>query len=101
MLASLSVDAAVQNIFAALLNGATLCPFDVRNNELSALADWMVNEEITIFHSTPSLYRYFVAALSARRRAFPKLRLVVMGGETVLPSNIELYKQHFERDSIC
>ena len=100
MVASLGVDAAVQDIFAALLNGATLCPFDVRKNEMSTLADWMVNEEITIFHSTPSLYRHFVAALSGRRRAFPKLRLVVMGGEKVLSSDIELYKQHFEPGSI-
>ena len=96
LVASLGVDAAVQDIFAALLNGATLCPYDIRGNELSALADWMANEEISIYHSTPSLYRYFVAALSERPWTFPKLRLIVMGGEKVVPSDIELYKKHFE-----
>ncbi len=55
-------------------------------------------EEITVFHATPSLYRYFVAALGEQpgRWSFPKLRLVVLGGEKVVPSDLELYKEHFE-----
>ena len=97
LIASLGVDAAVQDIFGALLNGATVCPYDVRSNELGALAHRMAQEEITVFHATPSLYRYFVAALSEQRRwSFPKLRLVVLGGEKVVPSDLELYKEHFE-----
>ena len=57
LIASLGVDAAVQDIFGALLNGATVCPYDVRSNELGALANgWP--KEITVFHATPSLYRY-------------------------------------------
>ena len=31
-----------------------------------------------------------------RRWSFPKLRLVVLGGEKVVPSDLELYKEHFE-----
>ena len=98
LVASLGVDAAVQDIFGALLNGATVCPFDVRSNELGALAQWIAEEEITVFHATPSLYRYFVAALSEQpgRWSFPQLRLVVLGGEKVVPSDLELYKEHFE-----
>ena len=98
LIASLGVDAAVQDIFGALLNGATVCPYDVRSNELGALAQWMAQEEITVFHATPSLYRYFVAALGEQpgRWSFPKLRLVVLGGEKVVPSDLELYKEHFE-----
>ena len=98
LVASLGVDAAVQDIFGALLNGATVCPFDVRSNELGALAQWIAEEEITVFHATPSLYRYFVAALGEQpgRWSFPKLRLVVLGGEKVVPSDLELYKEHFE-----
>ena len=69
LVASLGVDAAVQDIFGALLNGATVCPFDVRSHELGALAQWMAQEEITVFHATPSLYRYFVAALCEQRGA--------------------------------
>jgi amino acid adenylation domain-containing protein len=98
LIASLGVDAAVQDIFGALLNGATVCPYDVRSNELGALAQWIAKEEISVFHATPSLYRYFVAALAEqpRRWSFPKLRLVVLGGEKVVPSDLELYKEHFE-----
>ena len=98
LIASLGVDAAVQDIFGALLNGASVCPYDVRRNELGALAQWMAQEEITVFHATPSLYRYFVGALGEQpgRWSFPKLRLVVLGGEKVVPSDLERYKEHFE-----
>ena len=97
LIASLGVDAAVQDIFGALLNGASVCPYDVRRNELGALAQWMAQEEITVFHATPSLYRYFVGALGEQpgRWSFPKLRLVVLGGEKVVPSDLERYKEHF------
>ena len=98
LIASLGVDAAVQDIFGALLNGASVCPYDVRRQELGALARWVAAEEITVFHATPSLYRYFAAALGEQpgRWSFPKLRLVVLGGEKVVPSDLELYKEHFE-----
>ena len=48
-------------------------PYDVRGNELGALAQWMAQEEITVFHATPSLYRYLVAALGEQpgAGAFP------------------------------
>ncbi|HEY5814156.1 MAG TPA: amino acid adenylation domain-containing protein, partial [Terrimicrobiaceae bacterium] len=99
LIASYSVDAAVMDIFAALLNGATLSPYDVRRNEPVALMHWMVNEEITVFHSTPTFYRYFAGSLP-ERQTFPSLRMVVMGGEKVLPSDVELYKRHSNSDCI-
>ena len=78
----------MQDIFGALLNGATVCPYDVRSNELGALAQWMAQEEITVFHATPSLYRYLSRrCTSSRAGAFPKLRLVVLGGERWCPGS--------------
>src|SRR6185437_7195257 len=54
---SYGVDAAVQDIFGALLNGATLYPVSVREEGVGALVNCLVEHEITVFHSTPTVFR--------------------------------------------
>lgn len=98
LLASYGFDAAVMDIYAALLNGATLYPMDLKLEGLADLASWLVEHEITVYHSTPTVYRYFTAALSAER--FPALRLVVLGGEEVFKRDVDVYKRHFAQDCI-
>lgn len=58
------------------------------------MADWLVANSITIYHSTPTLYRYLVGTLSGQPR-FPKLRLLVLGGEKVVPQDVEWFQQWF------
>lgn len=94
LLATYSFDAAVMDIFGALLNGAALCPWNIKEEGLSGLADWLLAEGITIFHAVPTVYRAFVGALDGRV-AFPKVRLVVLGGEEVYRADADLYKRHF------
>ena len=94
LLSSCAVDSAVQDIFAALLNGATVCPIDVRSEDLNRLWARLNEEEITIYHSTPTVYRYFVNTLRAQETC-PSVRLVVLGGEEVQKRDFELYRQHF------
>jgi len=71
------------DIYGALLNGATLCPVDVKQTGSADLPERLIADKITIYHSTPTVYRYFVNELSsaARKLEFPNLRLVVLGGE--------------------
>ena len=80
LLSSYCFDAAVMDIYGALLNGATLYPIDIKEEGLAGLSEWLSNEEITIYHSTPTVYRYFVNSL-AEANGFPRLRLVVLGGK--------------------
>ncbi|NIM15013.1 MAG: amino acid adenylation domain-containing protein [Candidatus Aminicenantes bacterium] len=88
-------DAAVMDIYGALLNGAALYPFDLRQGDgLNRLVRWLEKEKITIFHSTPTVYRYFTRLLGGGE-AFPALRLVVMGGEAVYKEDVETYKRFF------
>ena len=91
MLASYGFDAAVMDIFGALLNGASLLPFDIRNRDFNELDEWITAEDATIYHSTPTVFRHFVDSL-AEQKTFPSLRLVVMGGERVLPKDVELFR---------
>jgi amino acid adenylation domain-containing protein len=91
-------DSAVQDMYGALLSGAKLCLFNVWEQPLDNLASWLVDERITIFHSTPTVYRYLMHHLHGH--LLDDIRLVVLGGEKVVPGDIELYKQNFSSDCL-
>jgi amino acid adenylation domain-containing protein len=101
LLASYTFDAAVMDIFGALLNGAALYPFSIKEKGFVSLAHLLQNEKITIYHSTPTVYRHFLASLGeADACRFPHLRLVVMGGEEVTTNDVALYRRHFATDCV-
>ncbi|WP_028467018.1 non-ribosomal peptide synthetase, partial [Nisaea denitrificans] len=91
--ASYAFDAAVMDFYGALLNGATLCLFDARNQSIADCAPWLEQEGVTIWHSTPSVFRAFAADLETR---LPSIRLTVMGGEAVTRADFETFRQRFE-----
>jgi amino acid adenylation domain-containing protein len=97
LFSSYCFDASVMDIYGALLNGATLCPVDLKEDGLVDLSQHLIAEEITIYHSTPTVYRYFVNELTGANQKveFPNLRLVILGGEKVTRSDVESYQQHF------
>ncbi|MGC2062020.1 MAG: amino acid adenylation domain-containing protein, partial [Thermodesulfovibrionales bacterium] len=94
LFSSYSFDAAVMDIFGALLNGATVYPINIREEGPDILSPWLVKHEITLYHSTPTVYRYFMAQLNDADE-FPAIRLVVLGGEEVVKRDVDLYKKHF------
>ncbi|HAT73593.1 MAG: Amino acid adenylation [Candidatus Moranbacteria bacterium GW2011_GWF2_36_839] len=93
-------DASVMDIFGALLNGATLYPYDIKKiGATEKLARWINKEKITIFHSVPTLYRYFIKNIK-EKQLVKNIRLVVMGGEPVLINDVESYKHYFSDSCI-
>jgi len=56
LLYSCSVSQGMKITFAALLNGATLCPLDVRKGSVTEVSDWLIRQEVTIFFSVPVLF---------------------------------------------
>ena len=95
-----SFDAAVMDIFGSLLNGSTLYPYGIKNaGAIDNLSNWIKEEKITIFHSVPTLFRYFISRIT-KDEVIKDVRLVVMGGEPVLINDIEQYKNHFSDKSI-
>jgi amino acid adenylation domain-containing protein len=99
LFSSYGFDAAVMDIFAALLNGATFYPIDVKEHGVASLSRYLSEQEITIFHSTPTLYRYFMSTLPVGE-TLRHLRLVVLGGEEVVRTDVELYKKHCSSDCL-
>jgi amino acid adenylation domain-containing protein len=86
-------------IFYTLLNGASLYSFDVKEQGLTNLVNWLIESEITIYHSFTTLFRHFVDTLTGAEK-FPKIRLVKLGGEATLIRDVENYKKYFPADSI-
>ncbi|MEK8020608.1 MAG: amino acid adenylation domain-containing protein [Candidatus Parabeggiatoa sp.] len=99
LLSSYSFDAAIVDIFSALLNGATLCPVNLKEEILAHFSSWLIQEHITIYHSTPTVYRHWISTLT-EEETFPQIRLIVLGGEPVYKSDVDRYKKHFSTDCL-
>jgi amino acid adenylation domain-containing protein len=96
---SYGVDAAIQDIFGALLNGAAVYPVSVREHGIEALIDCLVEQEITVFHSAPTIFRHLANALTGMER-LEKIRLVVLGGEAVYRRDVDFFRAHFPSDCL-
>jgi amino acid adenylation domain-containing protein len=94
-----SAGGAIRNAFSALLNGASLFLFDIRREALSGLAEWLIRERITIYHSSASVFRAFVHTLTARH-VFPTVRLIRLGSEPVTWKDVELCRRTFSADCL-
>ncbi len=95
---SYTFSASLRDIFGALLNGATLLPYDLKKKGLNNLARWMIDERLTVFYLVPTVFRHFIATLT--NEEFPQLRLIRLGGEPVSRRDVEGYQRHFSSDCI-
>ena len=96
LLASCSVAQGVSGTLQALINGASIHPFDLRGLGVGELAPWLVAHAITVLTCAPSAFRHFAKTITADD-TFPTLRVIRLGSEQVLPHDFELYRQHFHR----
>lgn len=98
LLASLSGGQGLGTTFTALLNGATLCPYPIVEKGTTGLADWMRNEEVTIFVSSASAFRHFLRSQTeaARLLLFPTVRLVRLASEHATSDDRRLFARYFK-----
>lgn len=100
LLSTFSHDAAVVDIFGALFSGAALYPFDVRKkSSFSELFIWLKREKISVWHSVPTLYRYFLNTLKKGDR-LAAIRYVLLGGEQVINRDIQFFKEFFPNSTL-
>jgi len=93
LLHSWSVASCMHHLFGALLNGASLFPFDPRLGGGERLASWLLQEQVTLYHSVPMVFRQMAAALLDEEE-FPHLRSINLSGAPITRSDVELYKRH-------
>lgn len=96
LLQSMSFSGSVSSLFCALLNGATICPIDPGAYTPAALARWLVDSRITIYHSVPLLFRRIATAGGE----FPDIRLVRLEGDRSTSTDVEVFRTHFDGDSV-
>lgn len=87
---------AVSSLFGALLNGASVYPFDVAAHSAAELADYLMRERITIYHSVPAIFRSFLAG----GRRFPGVRVVRLEGDRATRRDVELFRRHFSDTAV-
>jgi len=90
---SYTYDSAVQDIFGALLNGASVSAYSIKKNGIEGIPVWIKNQCVTLLHSVPTIYRYIIKA--SGNLIFENIRLVVLGGEAVFKHDFESFKKHF------
>jgi len=79
LITPLSFGASTQELFGALLSGATLCTYDTADTAVEELAVWVRRAGISVVFTVPSVLRQWCAASAGR--AAPALRQVFVGGE--------------------
>ncbi|MEU4678469.1 non-ribosomal peptide synthetase [Micromonospora sp. NPDC023737] len=99
VLTSFGYDMAITDTFGAILSGAAAVPVDIRTHGLGHLARALARHRVTIYHSTPTVYRYLSASLGQGGR-LPDIRAVLLGGEEVTRHDVELARRHFSPDAV-
>ncbi|WP_431911918.1 condensation domain-containing protein [Micromonospora carbonacea] len=108
LVSSLGFDAAVLDVYTALVTGAQLQVLALHDNDTHRdLWQWVIDQSVTVLHATPSLYRKLISTRSGSDSG--RLRAVVLGGEPVLPvdairhfemfPDVELYNLYGQAES--
>ena len=82
------------NLLLALLSGSAIYPIDLKQLGLTAIADWLQSEKITIFHAGATVFRHFAQQLTGAEK-FPDLRLIRVGSGQIFDKDVELFKRYF------
>jgi amino acid adenylation domain-containing protein len=80
----------------ALLNGASVFPYAVKEDGLASLSGWLRENQITVMSAVPTTFRRFAAQLADDDR-FPHLRLIKLTGEALYRRDVDLFQQRFPR----
>ena len=95
----LTLTSSAGEVLLAILNGASIFPVNIQEEGMAGLSDWLMQEEITVYNSVPSIFRQFANSLRGNEK-FPKLRLIRFTGEALYRADVELYKKYCSESCI-
>jgi len=87
------------DMFKALLTGASVYPTNIKEIGFPGLIKSLQQDEITIFSSVTSTFRYLLHSLN-EKQIFPQMRVIKLIGEPLYKNDVELFKQHFSERCI-
>ncbi|MEM8736868.1 MAG: AMP-binding protein [Planctomycetota bacterium] len=95
-----SVYGGVRDTYNALLNGASLHHYPVREAGYDGLKTWLAEHRISLYCSVASVFRHFARGIDEAdgppdKERYADLRIIKLGGEAPLPTDVELYRRHF------
>ena len=95
LLSHYGFDAAVMDIFGALLSGACLYPLDLRDEDYTGeTLDRIGEHRMTLLHSTPTVFRHLMRN-KVCRHDLTCVRAVVLGGEEALATDFASFRRQF------
>ena len=97
LLSTFAFDAAVVDVFSTLLAGATLCTYELRARGLGGLAGMLSERGVTVYHSTPTVWRELVSLAPSLPES---IRAVVLGGEEVVADDIARLRSACRPDAV-
>ena len=89
-----SVNGAIRDIYAALLNGATLVAINIHDVGLSGLGKRVAQNGITVFHAIPPLLRAFLQS-KPKPEYLVSVRLAYVAGDRFFASDVGMFYEHF------
>ena len=100
LFSSYSFDASIMDIFGAILNGASLYPYNIFDEyKYKCFEEYLAYSRISIYHSTPTLYRILISEVR-KKELLATISTLVLGGEEVSKKDYEIYKKHFGEECL-
>ncbi|GMG87746.1 non-ribosomal peptide synthetase [Biformimicrobium ophioploci] len=96
LLYSCSVMGNAVGLYTALLNGASVFPYELNRDGIGGLGKWLQTRKITVFHTIATVFREF-GKLSPAEGGY-QVRLAIFGGERVLKDDVLLARKLFSED---
>jgi amino acid adenylation domain-containing protein len=88
-----SWDSSVQDMYGALLTGATLCPVNLRALGIGGLIDWFQHCGMSVYHSTLPVFRALSRGLTERGETLTSMRILALGGDPILAPDLDYYRR--------
>jgi amino acid adenylation domain-containing protein len=95
-----SVYGGTRDIFNALLNGAALAFYPLKQVGFSGLGNWIQHSDITILCCVATVFRQFIGSNAIDDTELKKVRIVKLGGEATYKSEIDGFQAHFPPDCL-
>ncbi len=95
---SIGFSAHAMPLLGILLNGGTLCMYDLKKKGFQGLASFYLEQEISLALMIPSVLRHFRMTLTKGMK-LKHIRALLIGGETLYYNDIKLIQPYLKRQT--